>query len=88
MNEDRPRTFPERRGLTQGGSEREPHREPYSAASYCAQYGIPLEDAQDLVRRYKTHGEIRDRIQKEYLTDADFRKQALQHAVRPYDEQE
>jgi hypothetical protein len=88
MTEERPKTFPEQRGITQGSEEREPQREPYSAASYCAQYGIPLEDAQDLVRRYKTHGEIRDRIQLEYLSDKEFRKKALQHVVRPYEGQE
>lgn len=81
--ESRPRSFPEVRGLG-GAEDRAGPDNPYSAASYAAQYGVPREDVEDALRQYKTHGEVKQWIYREYLSDEDFREASLNHETRPY----
>lgn len=73
--------FAQRRGGTKDA--RSPNEKPYSAASYAAQYGVPLEDCQDMVKQYTTHGEVRQRIYREFLSSEDFEEAALSHQTRP-----
>jgi hypothetical protein len=66
---------------------------PYSAASYAAQYGVPLEDVEDILRHVSqkgenTHGEVRRLIYKEWLSDGKFREESLEHKVRPLKREE
>lgn len=76
--------------LLRGGTadERPAQEKPYSAASYSAQYGIPVEDALELLERCKTHGEMRQRIYREYLSDPQFREEALSSSSRKLSEEE
>lgn len=76
MDSDRTRSFVELRGGT--ADTRPDAGEPYSAASYAAQYGITVDDAEALVEQYGTHGEVKERIFKEYVCDPNFRKEALE----------
>lgn len=63
--EARPKEFPELRGFSRrqfqgdgwSGATRDPER-PYSSASYCAQYGITMEQAEWIRGRYGRHIEI------------------------------
>lgn len=75
-------TWPELRGGTR--DDRPNAEKPYSAASYCAQFGIPLEDARDLVAQYGTHGEILQCIYKEHIGNAAFNEASRNAIVRPY----
>jgi hypothetical protein len=50
--DDRPQTIPERRGMPKIPGARE---DSYTAASYAAQFGVTVEDAQDLIDRYGRH---------------------------------
>lgn len=79
-------SFPVARGGNK--DERSPAEKPYSAASYAAQYGVPMEDVQDFLatRGGITHGEVPHYIQKEHLSDPEFRQAALNLKTRPYGE--
>lgn len=61
---------------------------PYSAASYAAQYGVPVEDVEDLLAHVSqkgenTHGEVRRLIYREWLSGEKFREESLSHNPRP-----
>lgn len=88
MDQERTRSFPELRGATR--DTRPPHKKPYKATSYAAQYGVPVEDIQVVLDsgRLQTHGEIVDWITKEYLTDPYFRERAMDLQTRPFDEKQ
>ena len=73
--DERPRTIPEMRGLTK--DERADPEKPYSKESYAAQYGITVEDAEDLRIRYATHGEVKRAIYAMFSRDEGLRRRAL-----------
>lgn len=50
---------------------------PYSAESYSAQYGITVEDAEELRETCKTHAEIEKSIFSMYAKDAELKKRCL-----------
>lgn len=81
MSEERTKTLPELRGLTPDG--RAYDKEPYKPASYCAQYGIPLGDCEQLVEEAATHGEVMASIRRTWLNNSKFREAAINHDVRP-----
>ncbi len=58
--------------------------DPYSAASYTAQYGIPIEDARKLVEASSSHGEVRRAIYERHLSDPEFRTASLHAVTRPF----
>ena len=74
--EDRPRPIPEIRGFTAPSRERDPDKK-YSPASYAAQYGVPLEDAEGLVGKFHSHGEIVRAINQLFSADPDLKRAAL-----------
>lgn len=77
---ERPRTVPEIRGVGRAHhtAEREPDK-PYSAVSYAAQYGITIEDAEDLVRDHGKfgHAAIERQIHDMLRRDLELRRRAL-----------
>jgi hypothetical protein len=77
---DRPKTVPEIRGMDMSAEARERERvreRPYSAASYAAQYGITVEDAEDLRDRYPNHHQIVRAITAMLAADPDLKRRAL-----------
>jgi hypothetical protein len=50
---------------------------PYSAISYCAQYGVPRDWAEAAAQQAETHGAMLMRIQREWLSSPEFREKAL-----------
>lgn len=50
----------------------------YSAASYAAQYGITVEEADELVGNYGSHPEIHGAILRMYSADPARRQRAIQ----------
>jgi hypothetical protein len=50
---------------------------PYSAASYAAQYGIGVEDAQDLMSPSTNHGEVKRSIYCRLTSEPALQAQAL-----------
>ena len=75
-------SWTEARGGTR--DDRPDEGKPYSAASYAAQYGIPREDAEDLITEFSSHGEIRLAIYQKYLSDEDFRYSSVNLVTRPF----
>jgi len=73
--DDRARSVPEMRGATR--DDRPDHREPYGPKSYAAQYGITVEDAEGLVARHGTHGEIKRAVYRMFSEDEGLRRRAL-----------
>ena len=49
----------------------------YTAASYSAQYGIPLEDAEDLVGRCGSHSAVERAIYAMLAADPELKRRAL-----------
>jgi mitochondrial fission protein ELM1 len=77
------RDFVEARGGTR--DTRDDGADPYSAASYAAQYGIPIEDARELISKSGTHGQVKAQIYQHYLKgDQDFRDAAINAVTRPF----
>lgn len=78
--DERPRSIPEMRGMQMNAEarERERNREkPYSANSYAAQYGITVEDAQELRGRFNSHPRIVREITTMFARDPELRTRAL-----------
>ena len=65
---DRPKTLPEQRGHDMQ-NEREGGEKPYTKESYASQYGITVEEAEELRDRYQTHGEVKRAILHMVLAD-------------------
>ena len=74
--EERPRTIPEIRGFAAASKERDPAKK-YSPASYAARYGIPLEDAEELVEQSHAHGDVERAINRVFSADPDLKRRAL-----------
>ena len=66
--------IPELRGMPPIPEDRE---RLYSAASYCAQYGIPLEDAQEIVEACTSHPQAERMILALFKAKADLKKKAM-----------
>lgn len=64
------------RGFSPPSKERDPARK-YSSASYAARYGVPLEDAEELVARNATHQDIERDINRLFSADPDLKRRAL-----------
>lgn len=73
--------FNEWRGASE--DERSFADKPYSAASYCAQYNVPLEDIQQVIGGMSTHGDVVRWIYRDYVSDPHFRQNSWE--VRPMD---
>ncbi len=69
-----PKTIQEMRGMIPAPADRE---RPYSAASYAAQYGITVEDAQDLIEAWSTHKQIERQIVAMFRADPELKARAL-----------
>ena len=85
--DERPRKFTELRGGT-GESPRNEGNKPRSAASYCAQYGIPLEDIESEIERGQNHTDM-IRFCEKYATDPVFRERSqalLREPMKPEEE--
>ena len=70
-------TVPEIRGIRE---DRRPDTErPYSAESYAAQYGIGIEDAEDLIAQAEpaNHGVVKRRIYRRFSLEPELRRKAL-----------
>lgn len=89
--DDQPRTFLELRGTTKEAEREDSEDDLRSAASYCAQFGIPLGDCEE---QHATNKELYPkegshlamlRWCNSWLTDAEFRSASLLHATRPLD---
>ena len=74
--EERPRPLWEIRGFTPPSKERDPAKK-YSAASYAARYGIPLEDAEALVEQNPSHQDVERAINRVLSADPDLKRRAL-----------
>ena len=74
--EERPRPIPEIRGFSAPSKERDPAKK-YSAASYAAQFGVPLEDAEALVEKFHSHAEVVRAINRLFSADPDLKRVAL-----------
>ena len=74
--EERPRPIPEIRGFTPPSKKRDPAKK-YSAASYAAQFGVPLEDAEELVAKFHSHAEVVRAINRLFSADPDLKRRAL-----------
>lgn len=57
---------------------------PRNAASYCAQFGIPLEDIEQALKQYRSHDEVMEWLRKEYISDSRFRAASLALKTRPF----
>lgn len=64
---------------------RDESEKPYSAASYAAQYGIPMEDVEKARAQYETHGEMKAWIYREILPDPAFRARSVALDTRPFE---
>ncbi len=87
--EDRPRSIPELRGMER--DYRPPGEKPYSARSYAAQYGVPLDLAERVVSSCQTHGSAKHAIQSAILKDPDLKDRALlkgEYSIFPNDYRE
>jgi hypothetical protein len=73
--QQRPLSVPEMRGMRP--DDRPDSERPYSAASYAAQYGIGVEEAQDLMSPSANHGEVKRRIYRRFTSEPALRAQAL-----------
>lgn len=67
-------SIPEMRGMKPTPNDR---TRKYSAASYAAQYGITVEDAEDLVNRCGDHRAVEQAIHRMLSLDPKLRRQAL-----------
>jgi predicted HNH restriction endonuclease len=74
QRDDRPRTIPEMRGLPAIDRDRD---HPFSAKSYAAQYGITVEDAEDILQRCNSHGQVHRQIVAMFKNDAVLKRRAL-----------
>ena len=74
--------FEELRGSTREYARHNDKDFPRSAASYCAQFGIPLEDVQDKLSDCTSHDEM-VRWCRSWAQDSDFRRASLALKVRP-----
>lgn len=70
------RDIPEIRGMSLE-EERGDLEKHYSKASYAAQYGITLEDAEDVIATTSNHGQAKAAITKMLTTNPDMMKKAL-----------
>lgn len=50
---------------------------PYSAESYAAQYGITVEDAEDILERCETHKQVERMILAMFKADPELKRRAL-----------
>ncbi len=75
-----PRTIQEHRGITTPPAER---TERYSAASYSAQYGIPVEDAEEIRESCNTHQQVERGIFALYKLKPDLKERALFREPEP-----
>lgn len=73
MNE-RPRSIPEMRGMPPIPRDRE---RPYTPESYAAQYGITVEDAEELVEAYTNHRAIERAIVRMFKAEPSLKDRAL-----------
>lgn len=69
-----PRSVCEMRGMPAIDRDRE---RPFSPASYAAQYGITIEDAQDLVASSNSHPQIHRQILAMFKADRELKERAL-----------
>lgn len=67
-------SIPEMRGMKPTPKNR---TRKYSAASYAAQYGITVEDAEDLVNRCNDHRAVEQAIHRMLSLDPELRQKAL-----------
>ncbi len=79
MTDQRPKTIPELRGFSTVPRER---TRAYYPASYCVQYGIPLELAEELVEYHgcagnDSHAEIERDIVSRFARDPELKRRAL-----------
>lgn len=72
--DDRPKTIQEIRGMRAPEKDRE---KPYSAASYAAQYGITIDDAEELLARSNTHEQVHRQIMAMYTNDPELKRRAM-----------
>lgn len=78
----RSESFVVRRGLA--FDDRGLDTKPRSPVSYCAQYGVPLEDCERYVQDCTTHGQVLITIGRMHLADEKFREASMDLQVRPY----
>jgi hypothetical protein len=74
--EERVLPLPEARGFAPPSKERDPAKK-YSPASYTARYGVPLEDAEELVARNAAHQDIERDINRLFSADPGLKRRAL-----------
>jgi hypothetical protein len=79
------KSLPDLRGMGPEESPRGMDDDPFSARSYCAQYGVPLADAFRLLsaENIGTHGDMLRAIRIEYLSDPDFLKASIALQTHP-----
>lgn len=81
-DDDRPKAIPEFRGMPPEAQGRPPDR-PYSAASYSAQYGVTLNEAEHLIARYASsdgktgHLQIKAEVESLLTLDPDRLHKAM-----------
>lgn len=68
--------IPEKRGFVFQKTERDPAKK-YTPASYAAQFGVPLEDAEELVARNATHHDVVRDINRLFSADPNLKARAL-----------
>lgn len=72
--DERPRTITELRGMTPSPTDR---TKKYSKESYAAQYGITIEEADDLIGNYSSHPEVERAIFRMYSDNPALRDRAI-----------
>jgi hypothetical protein len=80
MSDERTYSIPELRGFdgTRDAEERESNREqPYSAASYTAQYGLAIQDVEDILERCFTHEQVVREIESDLMNDPELFQAAI-----------
>lgn len=88
MSEEHLFDLPAARGGTT--DDRKDNQPAYSAASYCAQYGIPLEDIEERfghmtsIEDRPLHGAVISWLRARYLHDRKFTKAAIALETRPF----
>ncbi len=70
----RPKSVPEMRGMPPIDRDRD---RPFSPKSYAAQYGITVEDAEDLLAECQSHPQMHRKILALFLSDPDLKRRAL-----------
>lgn len=79
--DERPRSIPELRGMKPIDRKRyvgnPDERQPFSPESYAAQYGIPVEDAEDLCKTASNHQDVERGILALYKRDPELKRRAL-----------